>query len=239
MKFFILGDSWGVGEWQKIDGILKPIPDTGIDRWLKEPGHDCTNISAGSASNFGQLRHAYWTLQNDRSYDFIIWFYTESFRDIIETCILDPEEAKRQYPDFVPNDFPRCNYITEQNLKYAQMIYDEYNIPFFLIGGQCCLPKNIEKYSFWREKINNWAAELLELDFDFPEYTWFSWQKFEMILDHYNLDSKKFIIDEYENLEKVKIIIETSKNSARFPDNAHPGRSEFRSLAQKILSIVA
>jgi hypothetical protein len=235
MKFFILGDSWGVGEWNKNDGMLTPVPDTGIDFWLKNLNHYCTNISSGSASNFGQLRHAYWTLEEDFDYDYIVWFYTEPFRDIIETVINDPEEAKIQYPDFDPSDFPRCDYITKQNLEYAQMIYNKFSIPFIVIGGQCRLPKKISDYSFCYKKINNWAAELLDIDFEFPEYTWFSWKKFEIIFDYFDISSKKFIIDEFENLNKVSIILEKSELSDKFPDDAHPGRDEFKNLAERVV----
>ena len=238
MKFFILGDSWGVGEYFLNNMVLQSVPNTGAGYWLESFGHSATNISAGSASNFGQLRHAYWTLKENNDYDYIIWFYTEPFRDIIETVINDPEEAKIQYPDFVPTDFPDCKYITHQNLKYAQMIYDEFSIPFIVVGGQCKVPNEINDFNFCYHKIQNWAAELLELDFEFPNYTWFSWQKFTEIFNHFGLSEKQFIIDQDQDLEKVKIILEKSKLSAKFPDNGHPGRQEFCGLALKILEVV-
>ena len=30
MKFFILGDSWGVGKWTKKSGRFESIPNTGL-----------------------------------------------------------------------------------------------------------------------------------------------------------------------------------------------------------------
>ena len=62
MKFFILGDSWGVGEWDKSTGIFESVPNSGLDYYLTQAGHTVMNIAQGSAGNFGQLRHAYWTL---------------------------------------------------------------------------------------------------------------------------------------------------------------------------------
>ena len=89
MKFFILGDSWGVGEWTKKSGRFESIPNTGLDYHFTQLGHTVTNISAGSAGNFGQLRHAYWTLKENANYDYIIWFHTESMRDTILTKVND------------------------------------------------------------------------------------------------------------------------------------------------------
>ncbi len=235
MKFFILGDSWGVGQYQLSNGLLQPVPNTGIDHWLKQMGHTVTNISAGSASNFGQLRHAYWTLKENSDYDYIIWFYTEPFRDIIETVINDPEEAARQYPDFEISDFPECKYITEQNLHYAEMIYNEFSIPFVVVGGQCKLPKEIDDFVFCHHTVPNWAAELLDLDFEFPNYTWFSWSKFELIFKAFDINEKQFIIQEDSNLDAVNIILKKSKDSSKFPDNSHPGSEQFRQLAQTIM----
>jgi hypothetical protein len=117
MKFFILGDSWGVGEWT-IDnnGIFKSIPNTGLDHWLREHAHSVTNISAGSAGNFGQLRHAYWTLDQHSDYDYIIWFHTECIRDIEEIVINDPSEAKIQYPEF---NIKNIDFHNKKNLPTA------------------------------------------------------------------------------------------------------------------------
>jgi hypothetical protein len=56
MKFFILGDSWEVGGWIKINGIFESVPNTGLDHWLQENAHSVTNISAGSTGNFGQYK---------------------------------------------------------------------------------------------------------------------------------------------------------------------------------------
>jgi hypothetical protein len=107
-----------------------------------------------------------------------------------------------------------------------------------VIGGQCPLPDNINKHPFCRYLIKNWAAELLDLDFDFPEYTWFSWLKFQKIFAHFNLNKKNFILSESENLDKVSVIIKKSKNSDQFPDNSHPGRSQFKNLSSRVLALI-
>jgi hypothetical protein len=239
MKFFILGDSWGVGEWTKKSGRFESIPNTGLDYHFTELGHTVTNISAGSAGNFGQLRHAYWSLKENSNYDYIIWFHTESMRDIEEILINDPDEGQRYFPDFDISNFEiGLDYLDFQNYKYAQTIADEYDIPFIVIGGQCPVNPVINQFSFAQHIIHSWLAELLELNFIPPKNTFFSWDKIKRILDHYGVDEKEFIANNIKHLDKAKIIEELASASPLFPDNAHPSRECCRQLSQRIIKIL-
>ena len=240
MKFFVLGDSWGVGEWTKKGGILELIPNTGLDYYLTQLGHTVTNISAGSAGNFGQLRHAYWTLKDNSDFDYIIWFHTESMRDIEEILIADPEEGIRYFPKFDISNFESgLDYLDFENYKYAQTIADEYNIPFIIIGGQCPVNSAINQFSFATHKIDSWLAELLELEFIPPKNTFFSWDKIKRILNHYNIDEQKFIIDNIDHLDRATAIQKLAVKSPLFPDNGHPSRECFEQLANKIIEMVS
>jgi hypothetical protein len=239
MKFFILGDSWGVGEWTKKSGVFESIPNTGLDYHLSQLGHTVTNISAGSAGNFGQLRHAYWTLREKSDYDYIIWFHTESMRDIEEILIKDPEEGIRYFSKFDISNFESgLDYLDFENYKYAQTITDEYNIPFIVIGAQCPVNPVINQFSFAQHTIHSWLAELLELEFIPPKNTFFSWDKIKRILNHYNIDEKKFIIDNIDHLDRATAIQKLAVKSPLFPDNGHPSSECFRQLAQRILAMI-
>jgi hypothetical protein len=241
MNFFILGDSWGVGEWSvSKNGRYTSVPDTGLDFYLSKMGHNVRNISAGSAGNFGQLRHAYWTLKESSNYDYIIWFHTESMRDIQEIIIDDPIDASIQFPNFEMSlDFNKSlHYMNIQNYKYAQAITDEYNIPFIAIGGQSPLDPVINNYSFARYKISSWLTELLNLEFDSPANTFFSWDKIKKILDHYKINEKDFVIANYDDLCQSDIIIELAKKSNLFPDNCHPSRLAFEALSYRIQNLI-
>jgi len=236
MKFFILGDSWGVGEWNKINGKFESIPNTGLDHWLRENAHSVTNISAGSAGNFGQLRHAYWTLDQHSDYDYIIWFHTECIRDIEEIIINGPDEARIQYPNFDSTNINQSlQYIQLQNYKYAQQLYEHYQIPFIVIGGQSTVPDTIKNYSFAHWVITSWLQELLKLEYLPPENTFFSWGKIERILDHFNIDRKQYILDHYDQLERAKEIVKLAQHSKLFPDDCHPCRHCYQILAERIL----
>jgi len=239
MKFFILGDSWGVGEWTKINGKFESIPSTGLDHWLQEKNHSVTNISAGSAGNFGQLRHAYWTLDQHSDYDYIIWFHTESIRDIEEIVINDPDEARIQYPDFDPSNIDQAlQYIQLQNYNYAQQLYERYQIPFVVIGGQSAVTDTIKNYSFAHWVIASWLQELLKLDYLPPENTFFSWKKLERILKHFEINSKQYILDHHAQLDLSRGIQQLAKHSELFPDNAHPCGRCHQALAKRILQIL-
>lgn len=240
MNFFILGDSWGVGEWVLKDGIFSSIPDTGIEFYLTKLGHNVTNISAGSAGNFGQLRHAYWTLKDhagqNLNYNYIIWFHTESIRDIQEIVINDPAEGKRFFPDLDLTNFEDAlDYMDMQNYKYAQMIFDEFQIPFIVVGGQCTVNASIDKFSFAHIVIKSWLAELLDLDFVPPKNTFFSWIKIKKILDYYNIEEKQFIMQNIEILDQAQLVQQLAIHNENFPDNGHPARHCYQQLANRIL----
>jgi hypothetical protein len=239
MKFFILGDSWGVGEWTKKSGLFEPIPDTGVDYYLTQLGHTVTNISAGSAGNFGQLRHAYWTLKEKSDYDYIIWFHTESMRDIEEIVINDPSEGARYFPNFDISDWNSClNYLDLENYNCAQTIWNEFHIPFIVIGGQSPINPVICQFTFARYTITSWLAELLNLDFIPPKNTFFSWIKIKRILDHYKINERQFIKDNINSLDQADIVEKIANDSELFPDNSHPSSACFEQLAQRILTMV-
>jgi len=239
MKFFILGDSWGVGEWAFKKGNYMQVPNTGLDYHLTQLGHTVTNISAGSAGNFGQLRNAYWTLKENSDYDYIVWFHTESMRDIEEILIQDPDEGQNYFPDFDISNFESgLDYLDFENYKYAQTITDEYKIPFIVIGGQCPVNLAIDQFSFAQHIIHSWLAELLNLNWTPPKNTFFSWDKIKRILNHYKVDEKEFIVKNIEQLDCAKVIQDLAVKSPLFPDNAHPSSECFKQLAQRIIKMI-
>ena len=240
MKFFILGDSWGVGEWTKKNGVFESVPNTGLDYYLSQLGHTVTNISAGSAGNFGQLRLAYWTLKEKSDYDYIVWFHTEPVRDIEEILIKDPKEGQRYFPNFNMNNFEAgLDYLDFENYKYAQTIANEYHIPFILIGGQSPVNSTITQFSFAQYIIHSWLAELLNLKFVPPKNTLLSWDKIKRILNHYKINEKEFIINNIDQLDKAKVIEDLALKSPLFPDHTHPSGECFKTLAQRLVNMIS
>lgn len=232
MKFFIMGDSWGQGEYKN----CQLVPDTGLERYLLELGHTVTNVSAGSACNFGQLRHAYWTLKEHADYDYIVWFHTEGVRDIDQIILRDPTDAPIQYPDFDLdyNYVQALEYLANRNYQYAQECFNEFQIPFIVIGGQGPVANSIHRYNFYRHLIPSWPKQLLAMNIDPSLCTFVNWPQLQNIIQHFGLDEKKFIkanINEFDRVEQVRVLLEASD---LFPDDMHPSRDCFKQLAKDI-----
>jgi hypothetical protein len=243
MKFFILGDSWGVGEWECQTRIHEhtPVPNTGLDFYLRSLGHTVTNVASGSAGNYGQLRHSYWTLKENHDYDYIVWFYTETMRDIIEHIINDPVEGQQQFPNFSisSNLKETLHYMNRENYRYAQTMYNEYKIPWIVVGGQSTVDPIIEEFNFAKYIIPSWLQELLALESMPPANTFLSWHKIERILDHFKIDKKQFIMKNSDDLDQLEKIQDLAVASTNFPDNGHPSRQCFEKLAHRLIEMVS
>ena len=237
MKFFILGDSYGIGEWKQTSpGFMEAVPDTGLDYYLQQLGHIVTNVSAGSSCNFGQLRHAYWKLRENSDYDYIIWFHTEPVRDIIEHVLDNPADGQVQYPNFQNiKDYTKAmDYINDCNYKFAQdRIYDEFNIPWIVIGGVGRLGDSINDYSFPAHKIYSWIEDILELDYTLPKNL-LLWQRSIELFDNFKYDSQE-ILTELEISDNYQKLL---KQSILFPDDCHVIRTEYEKLAHRLLKML-
>jgi hypothetical protein len=236
MKFFILGDSWGVGEYRIVGGNMEPVPDSGLDYFLTELGHTVNNISAGSASNFGQLRHAYQTLQAYGNYDYVVWFHTEPVRDIVETIIDDRTDGPKQYPDFqnIKSYYEALTYVNNRNYQFAQeTIYAEFKIPFIVIGGLGRLEDAINDYEFAKYKIHSWTEEILDLTYQLPR-NFLRWHRWPEVFENFNFDRHQ-ISEEFSAAENYQKLLQ---NSEAFPDDAHPKKTEYEKLAYRLITLL-
>jgi len=239
MKFLIIGDSYGQGEYRrkKSDGYLELVPDTGLDFYLTKLGHTVTNISANSASNFGQLRHAYWCLRAMADYDYMVWFHTEPIRDIVEIVIDDPVDGPMQYPDFqtIKIYADAITYINECNYAYAQdTIYNEFKIPFVVIGGVGRLEQSIDRFNFAKYTIHSWVQELLNLDYQLPK-NMMLWHRWHEVFDTFNYSDQQHVIEELESAEHFQDLL---KQNSLFPDDMHVVGLEYEKLAVRLLEMI-
>ena len=231
MKFFILGDSWGVGEWKWDRGIIKPVPDTGVDYYLTKQAHDVHNVAAGSASNFGQLRHTNSCLENFSDYDYIIWFHTEPIRDIIETIMGNEPDSGQQFPNFdITNFFACMKYLHYRNYQFAQQLYKTYKIPFVVVGCNGVVDDSIHDFDFARVVYKSWAAELLNYTDTIP----LNWrlERLHLIMDHYgNKLDRTQLLSEISLMEKLD-----NAMKYQFPDGMHPSRQQYEKLSSFIIN---
>jgi hypothetical protein len=179
-------------------------------------------------------------LKDCADYDYIIWFHTENMRDIKEIIIDDPDEGRRMFPDFsMSTNFEQVlNYVCLQNYQYAQAMFEEYSIPFIVIGGQSPVDPAIQQFDFAQHVITSWLQELLESDQMPPANTFLSWKKIKHILDHYKINEAKFVKHNLDSLQKADQLAELAKKSVNFPDGVHPGQACHASLATRILMLI-
>lgn len=252
MNFLMIGDSWGKGEYKLFrpnqkylrfydqigskDIVQELVPNTGLDYYLTQLGHTVTNLSAGSACNFGQLRHCRTVLEQcDQKFDNIIWLHTEPIRDVKDT-ILEDEDGPRQFPHFESyrNFQEAMAYINQENYAFAQReIHDRYKIDFIAIGALGKLYPSINNYPFARHKIMSWAAELLGQD-DVPDVTF--WREHDReVFERYKFDKPSAI----KAIDDAKKYCELMTFSDKYPDGSHPARQEYERLATRIIKMLA
>lgn len=234
MKFLIIGDSWGIGEYKIENHIMEAVPDTGLDYYLTQLNHTVVNLSAGSACNFGQLRNAGMHLTDVcNDYDYIVWFHTEAVRDVPDTIIDDDLDGPKQFPEFSSiKDFDQAmEYISYQNYKFAQSIFDQHSIPFIAVGGIGRLSKSIDNFSFAKMKIYSWAQELLKCNFELP-VNFFNRARLEEVFEKFNFDQESVT----QHLTLADRYRSECMRSKLFPDNVHVHRDEYKKLAHRILT---
>lgn len=228
MNIAIIGDSYGLGEFDKHE--RKPIPDTGLDHYLRNLGYDVTNYSKSGASCFGQLRNFRWTQKE--KYDYTIWFHTDPYRDILEIILSDPEEGKKIYPDFYQNKSfnSAMEYIHRVNYQYAEKeIFNKTKTPFICIGGCGKIPEYITDYNFAKHVIHSWIEELVP-GLDAPD-NFFTSQGVYRVVKLFEKSDKEGVANA---LDRGFAMQDLCKQSKKFPDNIHVCREEYRDLASRI-----
>ena len=230
MNFCIIGDSWG-GNFPSNLNIFHKI--------LEPMGHTVTNISAGGASNRGQLQQLeYQVLNNNSDFDCIIWIYTETVRTFTEFISLDYgsvddiDVAKTVFSDLTYCDFYQdLNYIANQDFKYAQRLFEKFSIPFVVIGSAGVVDQDVNKYNFSLWTLYSWNQEISGLkNIPINCYT----HHVIKMADYGNYD-KKTVLSE---LEKIELLEKAMKDTTKYPDTRHPSIDFYPDLVERILAIV-
>jgi hypothetical protein len=225
MNFCIIGDSWA-GNFPCNLGIFQKI--------LEPLGHTIVNISAGGASNRGQLQQLEFQILNkNTNFDYIIWIYTESVRDFTEFVSLDYGDdvnaAKTMFVDLTYcNFYQDLNYIANQDFKYAQRLFEKFGIPFVVIGGAGVVDQDIKNYNFSEWTLHSWNQEISNLpDMPINCYT----HHVVKMADYANYD-KKTILAELNKIESLELAM---KNKIKYPDTRHPSTELYPELVNRIL----
>ena len=256
MKFLIIGDSWGCGEFEWFPSRdskvkdLRPITDTGPDYYFKNLGHQAVNLSKSGDCNFsGILRSAMAYLNTNQQnnttndFDYIIWFHTEPIRDVISFILNNGQghlSTERQFdidkffPDFQQYKFyDGMQYITEQSYKFAQEIFNRHRIPFIVVGGVGYIDPTIEQFNFAQFTIRSWLSELLD-NTDVPQNIC-RHPDMERAYTYYKTcDVENFL----KEIDRTDNLIAMLLGHPKFPDDLHPNRDEVERLVYRILEMI-
>ena len=235
MKFCIIGDSWGTNVKIQFNyGCL--------DRILIDLGHKVVNISQGGASNFGQLLYLdFQILQNNiTDFDYIIWLHTEPARDFTEFIRLDygndSNSGKKQFPNLSFKNFVEdLDYLNYKNYVYAQELYDQYQIPFLVVGGAGKLSNSISNFKFVHWCMSSWTQKILNLE---------NAQMLPKNFYHHHVTkmcnggfyNRIEVLDEISKLDNLEKITKT--DVIKFPDSLHPATYFYTLLLNELLDHV-
>lgn len=214
-KILIMGDSWGVGAFCYIEcgTKIEAIPNTGPDYFLRQLGHEVDNISITGGSNIEQFNLL------SPSYDLIIWFHTEINRDILKNTNIDYTKIK-SYIEAYSN-------TAEYNYKLAQKFYDNYRIPFIVIGCLSPLHSSIEKYNFYTQSEKDWINNETGLKTALNMHS----DYMQEVLEKYKFKDYGLITQEIDNMLFIENILE---NHNKFSDGVHPTADMYKRLISRL-----
>ena len=197
MQILILGDSWGTPK-----GYATHIePQRHTQYLLEEQGHTVTNCSIPGGSNLDSIGRA---LDKGVRPDLVIWFHTESLRD------LHPRPSKKFSIPTVTQKQARVIYR-----QYARMLMRMGSPLDIIIGAQAPVIKEL-LVSQPSLLIPDWRCELLAIE-SIPTHSVCHSDLFE------HPQCKDSAKDRLEWLTQNEKIVDMELESPLFPDNAHPG----------------
>jgi hypothetical protein len=209
-RILIIGDSWGIGAYRPADHFMEmePIPDTGLDFYLRKYGYDVKVVAEPGGDNlslFDRIEDA----------DHIIWMHTETNRDLISKKIEG-------------NNFTKLTAIAaENNYKLAQSI----KIPFIVIGCLSPLHESINKYSFYSHRIDSWLHNLTRYNVALNVHA----DYMQKVIDLYSPVDKDFLITEIDKMLEIEKALETHP---AFSYGVHPNANSFRILADRCHNMI-
>lgn len=133
MKFLMVGDSWGCGEWDKDCSFN---PHRGLDQYLTEAGHTVVNISNQGISNqdIYQRIETYFRRHPQHDIDLIFVFQTEYNRDY--------KHAQGWETHLESNDWNEIKEPQDVAMRWVSRFYrnlsdisQKVDCPVYIIGG--------------------------------------------------------------------------------------------------------
>ena len=219
-RILIMGDSWGDYQWPMLEGVLRNSDDHHITGMIKDFGHTIVNCAKFGSSNLKAIERAELECQ-DQTFDWVIWFHTEVFRDshLYDTDkpfrLLEVAEkiAKHQYEEF-------------------ESFRNRHSLKTIVVGGQAPTFPFIRDFIKIDMLIDDWRSQILGKKMPFSQI--YALNEFVDILLKKDTCQDSFR-DRLKFLGEVEIIYNIcGSRRDLFPNGAHPGEKPHRELADRI-----
>lgn len=245
--FLIVGDSWSQGEIEHYPGQEKShiVVHRGLIQYLEDAGHTVYNRGGLGWSNI----EAYWQTYSaffDNTHcnypppigddiNYIIWFTTDSFRDLEESQYLERIKANKSI---------RKTFIETLDQRYSKFneLSDRIGQKILLIGGWTPVSPEVEKYKNLVTIIPN-VHELLvpESDISITQaclhlypYIRNSAETGKVFLTGQEVDYiKQEVIDLSGELNYAERVRKLNK-PLFYPDGDHPNRQGHYKIFEKV-----
>lgn len=206
MKYYIVGDSWGRGEWTNGD-----ITHKGLEQYFIDEGFDVVNLSKSG----GALMDAFMTIESleDPEPHKIFCFVTDTSRGILDFWHSDwhIDDYKKQHKDTLRD--------------YLRLI-DEQGHKVYLIGGLTKVESDIIEGFKNTEIVCPSMIELIIPDVVLPEVYFVD--KLYNIPFNINRETLTWIMQQVDRWDTI------SKNKFFERDGAHPDRIAHKILFDHI-----
>ena len=219
----ITGDSWGCGEWGRIDTKYQ-ILHKGLEHYLKNDGFNVKNLSTGGSSNVRSYQRLKENVLN--KFDLILFFYTDPCRDFDNTFHL--------FDQTLETYLQKANEAMLLNLHQLNQL----NYPIYLIGGHSKINED-DVVNF--KNLNVFIPSIIELlcpNFNHSYYSKTRW--LDYIVENYSHD-KQFIDFIYDNWKKQNLLFDTNDEKILYyfhPDGMHANRYAHYEIYKKVIELL-
>ena len=209
----IIGDSWGCGEWNFVDGTEGvTVTHLGLEQYLKTDGYTLVNLSRGGNQNIESINALEEYIETTTVIPTtIFWFVTCPLRQPGGTIYNDPKEFGIQQLTIV--------------FEYANYLAEKYNLTLYALGGLCDIPVEISRLLFNKIKIAIPSISSLVIR-DFPK------SMFGEIKEIHYIKIKELSVDVMNKIEKKFNAFQIAENW--FTDFGHPSKEAHYKIFKQI-----
>jgi hypothetical protein len=217
----ITGDSWGCGEWDKINKKYS-VSHKGLEEYLKQDGFNVLNLSKPSASNLG----AYEKLKTVQisNFDLILFFHTDPCRDFQHTT------SKINLSTYLQK--------AEEAMQAHLLRLNQLGSKIYLIGGHSKIEKsNTSNF----QNLHVLIPSVIEFLCPNISQSYYCRNDFlDLIVEHYSSDKEfiNFIHDEWTKQNLLYTSEDPRVLNYFHPNKIHANRNAHREIYKEVIKLI-